>query len=635
MLRRLLILTTGVLLLGTYGAFAQDADWSPVENAIYNERYQEAITTARPMVETNLKDPYGYYLLGTALYETENYDDAQTAFEQGIDTKGRYALNHVGIARILNRQGKGTEAQEKLDKALYYDKGKNINVKFAVAKAYLDAGKNKDAEVLLRQAQAEAPDNAVSYFMLGEYEFNREVWEFAMEQYAKAIEIDPSYIPAYTRIGEMKINEGNALKASNEAEEEEVNKKRIALYKEGLDYLNKAIGENENYAPSYRVRANLLVKVKQVPQAVRDMKKYLELQKNDLKAELEYGSFLFLAEQYEDAIKQFNAIDTTTGVKLRLLGMSHQQLGDLDKAQKYMDDYFILKKEEYRIADDYETYGRIMLDKGEFDKADENFEKVVQMKPEKASIWEDVAEEFRRQARAEERKASEFKKARGAIVQKGRELAKKREEAVASGDNALANQIVEQMAAVKAELDENAAMTEAASSGMLPLYKKEAYYRGKVLEKAAPSDPKILSYHYKNSLALYKGAGTSASDLRAADAAFTKCIDVKKDYLNPHLYRMQIASKLAKIDTTGNQYLDAATSIFEVYGAKDASSLDKRTTGILNSSSLILADYYFRLKGGENYDCEAARPYVQKVLALDPNNENAKAIDEYCKSAGK
>ena len=360
MLRRLLFSLTCLSLLTAVSVKAQDADWSPEEDLIFKRSFEEAVKQLRPKVSANPDDPYGYYLLGTTLIESGDFESAEGIFTQGMDVKKRFALNHVGMARVFFAQKKADLAAEKIERAMYYDKGKDVNVKFAIAQAYLDANKLKDAEVLLRQAQMEADQDPRSYVMLGDYEYARGVSEFALDQYQKAIDIDPTYIPAYTRIGELQINEASKV----EGEDEAAVSQRSTLINEGLKFLNTAIEKDPEFAPSYQVRGDLMMRAGRYDQGKKDYEKYLELTKNDLNAELNYGKFLFLSENYQEAIDQFNKIDTVTGVKLRLLGMSHRKLGNLDDAEKFMAQYFEMKAPEFRIADDYETYGRIYLDKG-------------------------------------------------------------------------------------------------------------------------------------------------------------------------------------------------------------------------------------------------------------------------------
>jgi len=618
MLRRLLCLSIAFLLLGQVAIHAQDVDWSQEENLIFKNSLGEAVKSLRPKVAANPDDPYGYYLLGTALFESGDFESAQEQFMKGIDEKKRFPLNHVGMARVFFKQNKETEATEYLDKAMYYDKGKDINVKFAIARAYLDAGQLKDAEVQLRQAQSEAPEDPRSYVMLGDYEYAREVSEFALEQYEKAIEIDPTYIPAYTRIGELKINEAGKIEGDDEA----AKTKRNELINRGLEFLNTAIEKDPEFAQSYQVRGDLMMRAGRYDQGREDYEKYLELTKNDLNAELNYGKFLFLSQNYQEAIEQFNSIDTVTGVKLRLIGMSYQKMGELDKAQDYMDQYFDMKEEQYRIADDYETYGRILLDKEELEKADEYFEKAIAMKPEKSSLYEKIAEGFDDKVDKAKLEIKGVEDQKDEAVKTYRELAAKYEELKAAEKIEEANDVVEQMTEKASFVKAQDAVIEEMEQDLVPIYEKEAYYRKKAIENASPVG---LAHYYKAGIALYY-----AQKYEDADKHFVKAAELKNDYANIWLYRFQIAQTLEEQDTTTNEWLmrEPAEEAISVWEGKDPSELSGSEKNVLLAANSYLAFYNF--SKDESNDCDAAQPYVEKVLAISPDYSAVKSLTEYC-----
>ena len=618
MLRRLLFYVTCFTLMGTLSAYAQDADWSAEEDLIFKRSYEEAVKQLRPKVSANPDDPYGYYLLGTTLIESGDPESAEGIFSQGIEVKKRYALNHVGMARVFFAQNKQEEAAEKIDRAMYYDKGKDVNVKFAIAQAYLDANKLKDAEVLLRQAQMEADQDPRSYVMLGDYEYARGVSEFALDQYQKAIDIDPSYIPAYTRIGELQINEASKV----EGEEDAAVEQRSQLINEGLKFLNTAIEKDPEFAPSYQVRGDLMMRAGRYDQGKKDYEKYLTLTKNDLNAELNYGKFLFLSENYKEAIEQFNSIDTVTGVKLRLLGMSERKLGNLDAAEKYMAQYFEMKAPEFRIADDYETYGRIYLDKEDYAKADEYFEEVIKMKPDRSSIYEDIAEEFHREGVKVDKKARAEAIAKRDATKEYRTLQSQYTKLKEEGAVEQANQIVVAIEEKVKYIQGQDRVIEEIKAQAPEWYAKEATYRGKALDKASP---KGLAHYYKYGMALYK-----SDQYEEADKQFVEAAKLKSDYANIWLYRFQCAQKLEAQDTSSQDwYMKApAEEALEVYGSKGPAELQKSEKSVVLAAYSTLAFYYYSQEGKN--DCDAAKPYIEKAVAIDPQYSGIQQLSEYC-----
>lgn len=618
MLRRLLLMMTLVWVAVTHTAFAQDVDWSAEEELLYKDQLEEAVKQLKPKVAANPDDPYGYYLLGTAQFDLGDYENARITFQTGAEKKNRYALNQVGMARIYILQKKETEAKEAIERALYLDKGKDVNVKFAVAKAYLDWGKLKDAEVQLRSAQLEAPNNPRSYVMLGDFEYARGVKEFALQQYQKAIEIDPTYIPAYTRIGELKIQEAEELIG----DDDETAKKRLTLYNEGLELLNTAIQKKPDFAPSYRVRGDLMLKAGKYEQGRKDYESYLGLQKNDLNAELNYGKFLFLGERYREAIEQYNKIDTVTGVKLRLLGMSYEKLGQLDKAKASMDQYFTMKTEEYRISDDYEVYGRIMLSSGDIAKADENFDKAIAMKSDRRIIYQKLAEEFKFKATnlAKEKLALD-KDRKAALVEANNAFTEYN--AIRTSDPEKAKELYAKGEAKKAEADEiGKQMDQLNATDIKSIYKKEAHYRQKALEKA---DPVALSHYYALGTALY-----NAGEYEPADKQFEEVLKLAPTYAPGHIYRLRCAQRRQAADTTVNYMLEPAQKTWDAFGAKENGSLSNAEKQALGSAAGILGSHHVV----ELKEFAKAIPFLEKAVALTPGNKDLQSLLDYCKQNG-
>ncbi len=471
---------------------------------------------------------------------------------------------------------------------------------------------------MLRQAQMEADTDPRSYVMLGDYEYARGVSEFALEQYQKAIEIDPTYIPAYTRIGELQINEASKI----EGEEDAAKDQRSTLINDGLKFLNTAIDKDPEFAPSYQVRGDLMMRAGRYEQGKKDYEKYLALTKNDLNAELNYGKFLFLSENYQDAIDQFNSIDTVTGVKLRLLGMSNRKLGNLEEAEKNMAQYFEMKAPEYRIADDYETYGRIYLDKGEYDKADEYFAEVIKMKPSKATLYEEIADDFLKEGRKIEKKVRAEKVAKRDATKEYRTLQNQYTKLKEEGAVEQANQIVVAIEEKVKFIKGQDKVIEDVTAQAPQWFEKEAIYRGKALDAA---DPKGLAHYYKYGMSLYK-----SNQLEEADKQFIEAAKLKGDYANIWLYRFQIAQKLEAQDTSSQDwYMKApAEEALEVYGSKAPNELQKSEKSVVLAAYSTMAFYYYSQEGKN--DCGAAKPYIEKAVAIDPQYSAIKDLAEYC-----
>ncbi|GEM_PF-1290233 len=556
MQRRLFTFLALVLMMVQFNAFAQSPTLDEAKKMIENEQFAQAEKALNLLIETDRKNPEFYYWKGTAQIGAEAYEKAKETFAAGIKVRGKYPYNHVGMGRVLVYEGSDDQANEVLQKALTYNKGRDIDVNFAVASAYLEANKIKDAEVLLYQAQESAPDNPKSYIALGDLYMAKKTSKLALNQYEQAILKDPSFVPGYTHIGQLKI------------EKEE--------YDEGAKYLHKAMELAPDFAPSYKYMGELWFRAGQYEQARDNYQKYVSLTQNDLGARLRYADFLFLSGNYAEVISELGKAekDTVTSLMLRLTGMSHHQMGHLDKAQDYMDRYFKRIDPKYTIFQDYEVYGRIMLEKGNQTKADEYFAKAVEMDYERVTLYQDLAKEYNKEAKA--LRASDPQKA-------------------------------------------------------IETYLREAHYRTLFINN---KPQKALGDYYRLGLAYYYG-----QEFQNALNNFNEVTKLKEDYLQGHMWAFRSANKIDQVvrddtTTTASSWLskDPAQRIIDLLGDKDAEELSKSEKAGLLAAYQVLAFYKFNPEGDDNYNCDAAKFFIEEIQKISPSYSSIQPIVEYCEA---
>ncbi|MEO1448380.1 MAG: tetratricopeptide repeat protein, partial [Bacteroidota bacterium] len=301
-----------VWILGVSGVLAQ----ADLTNAIANiraEKFSDAQTELQGFLGAKQKNTDQiYYWLGYIAYQQEAYDRAKTQFEQSVGAKSKSPFGNAGLAVIALKEDKLADAKEYFDNAVAFNKGKDIEADFAIAEAYLEGGSSEiqQAKVILYGTRDKAPDNPQSYILLGEYYKKQGVIELAIEELEKAISKAPDYVPAYVYLAELYYEQGKETKNAED-------------FNKGFGYAQQAIKKNPEYAPAYRIRGELYLLLKEYQKARDDLKKYVSLAGNDRRARIRYASFLFLAEDYEQALKELNSIDTTTNVMRRLKGIAY------------------------------------------------------------------------------------------------------------------------------------------------------------------------------------------------------------------------------------------------------------------------------------------------------------------------
>ena len=376
MLRRAFALL-GVVFLAGVSLHAQSIE--EIKSSVENDQLERADEMVSQLIAVDDKNSEYYYWQGVVKYKMENYDAAYKAFEQGIKVRSKAPYNHAGMGMVQFKKKQHADAKERLAKALEIGK-KDINLNFAVATAYLEEGSPvnlKEAEVLLLQAQNKAPELPESYVALGDYYFAKNTPDLALNQYNQAIKMDPKFVQGYARVGQMLIEKSQ--------------------YKEGAEMLSKAMEIDPNYAPAYKQMGELWLRAKDYPKARDNYRKYVELTGDDLLAKQRYASFLFLTEDYQGTIAVLKDLDIESNLKNRLLGMAYLEIGEPQKAQEYMNQYFLSIKEEYTISSDYVTMAKALTLTGNEDAADDNIKKAITMDANQVEIYKTMADQAKEQ----------------------------------------------------------------------------------------------------------------------------------------------------------------------------------------------------------------------------------------------
>lgn len=154
-----------------------------------------------------------------------------------------------------------------------------------------DEGRNEDAIQEYSKAIEIDPRSAVAYNNRGVIYDDLKEYEKAVEDYDKAIELDQSYATAYYNRGIIYQNLGQ--------------------YEKAIEDYSKAIELKPDYAYAYNNRGNVYKNLKQQEKAMKDYNKSIELDPSNAYAYNNRGVTYKNLEQYEKAIE-----DYTQAIKL-------------------------------------------------------------------------------------------------------------------------------------------------------------------------------------------------------------------------------------------------------------------------------------------------------------------------------
>jgi len=341
-------------------------------------------------------------------------------------------------------------------------------------------------------------------------------------------------------------------------------------YQEGLNMLNKAIELDDSFAPAYRERGELRFRAKQYTMARDDYKKYVELRNNDLGARVRYASFLYLSSShFQDAYKKDES-------KAEEIKENYKQVVDcITELESDTVTNVMRRLKAYSLVELGEAETAMKM----LDDYFANMEAEYIIAPDheyyaKALFSLDKYDE----AEARYAKVLELDSSRVDIYK-----------------------------------------TLASSYEAKKMFDKQAANLEKYLEVA---EEKTLRDYYYLGRAHYK-----AKDYQKSYDAFKMVVELKDDYDVGHYW---LALNATKMDPENKQWLakphyDRLVELIEAKESKSSSDTKK-----LEAAYVYIAYYYFFGSTGEGSDCEAAKPYISRVIGLNAANAQISQIADFC-----
>ena len=285
-------------------------------------------------------------------------DQARDLYNKGIQAEPNNPLNYVGLAKVAFYLGDDQKAQE------YRMKAKSLLPAYKKVKKI--ANPKNYAYTLAKIAE--------SYIR-----FERVDTSLAMPFLREALKIDKRNPDVYIIAGDIYIlvNDGSqAIRNYNLAQDNDptsptANMKIASIYVKGrnlmaaIPFYEKAISLNANYAPAYRELGQLYASAARFDESKEYFRKYLELSKGNIPAQIRYVTSLFYAKEYDEVVRNVEEIfkiDQSRAYLNRIAAYScfEKENPDLDAALRYMETFFSSSPERI-IKKDYLYLSKILL----------------------------------------------------------------------------------------------------------------------------------------------------------------------------------------------------------------------------------------------------------------------------------
>lgn len=312
-------------------------------------------------------DAMDNYYLGQIYIITNKKDSAQYYFNKGLQLDPANAYNKVGIATI-NNDAKSLDAIAK-DK-LYK---KDIAMMIAIANAY--GVNNNVAQVNTYVAKAKKIDkkNPLSYLFEGDQLMKLKQTNDAAQKYETAIYFEPNCKVALLKLAQIYENVRTTV---------------------AVEYLNKAITVDPQYAVGLSTLADLSYRKGFYPQAMDAFNKYLSLVKTSPSDYERQAAILYFNKKYDQALEAISKAPNTF-IMNRLKMYSQNELGKSAEALSAGANLFKMKTDKDSIiGQDYTTYAKLLLENKQYTEAAKNYVSAYSLDETKINLLKEAAKAY-------------------------------------------------------------------------------------------------------------------------------------------------------------------------------------------------------------------------------------------------
>jgi tetratricopeptide (TPR) repeat protein len=337
-----------------------------------NEQYDKAEVLFQHLIKGDPGNSKLYYYYGrnTLLnYFADTISNSLTVvaqeagdlFNKGISVNASEPLNYIGLARIAFLQGNDAKAEKLRVKAksllLPYKKISRIanpkDYAFTLAKlaeSYISFGQvdSSKAFPFIREALLIDSKNSETYIIAGDIYIIYNDGSNAIKNYNLAQDWNPKSPTANMKIGSIYVRGRNLMAA--------------------IPYYEQAIALNKDFSPAYRELGQLYSMAGRFDESKKYFEKYLELTKGNIPAQIRYVNALYYGKEYKEVIKNVEdivAVDNSRAYLNRIAGYSAYEQGDYDLALSYLDKLFVALSADHLIKKDYIYYARTLIRKNQ------------------------------------------------------------------------------------------------------------------------------------------------------------------------------------------------------------------------------------------------------------------------------
>lgn len=334
------------------------------------------IILVRTLNEAGTDKATAYYYLGQIAYNNGNYAQAKSYYDNGVAANAENPYNYVGLGKLALKDGDKDTAEDQFKVA------EKIN--------------KKDAVLLAEIARA--------YYNVDAVQYKKEIEKFIAKARKANKECPAIFVLQADMLAPVSIGDAcgfyemamNSADANNYPEA--FIKYARTYFKVNPQYaiegLKKLLELRPTSALAQRELAEKFYDNNQLTLAAEQYGKYIQNPNHFQKDEQRYVGLLYFGKKYDESntlAAKILAKDPNNIYMKRMRLLNFKELEQLEEALNAGNDFFASAKEEDLVANDYTTYGDVLIAMEQDSLGVIMYEKAVALSPDKASLWKDIS----------------------------------------------------------------------------------------------------------------------------------------------------------------------------------------------------------------------------------------------------
>jgi len=285
------------------------------------EATQQQITD----VTTTSMEAYKNFLIGKEYYEKNYAEEAHQYLKKAIELDSTFAVAYLYLGYVYGALGNTPTSNTYYSKAKQYSTKSTEKERLYIMAAYTGSvEQNPDKQFnIIEQIARKYPKEKLVYSYFGNYYDNKHLYDKAIEEFNKALQLDPNDGYALQGLANTYIN--------------------LEDYENAIKYLSKYASFFPHDANPYHSIGNVYFKMGRLDQALENYKKALSIKANFHPSYFRIAFVYALKEDYNEAIKWLNELISQypefspgTGPKW-LCSCYYWMTGNIDKAINMID----------------------------------------------------------------------------------------------------------------------------------------------------------------------------------------------------------------------------------------------------------------------------------------------------------